>query len=99
MPPLHRQLAALLVCAATFPAQSLAAETYLEIALLVQQTNFSSTVLISSNGTSTFAPGDRSVSWTARCVIGSNNWIIENDFSPNATTTYYFDGTNVLGAQ
>src|ERR1017187_10417409 len=34
--------------------------------------------------------------YTTRCVVGTNAWLLEGDFSRNSTETYWFTGTNLI---
>ena len=34
--------------------------------------------------------------WTARCVVGTNSWLIEGDFLANGRVTWWFTGTNLI---
>ena len=34
--------------------------------------------------------------WNVRCVVGTNSWQMDGDFSSNSQTTYWFTGTNII---
>jgi len=34
--------------------------------------------------------------WTIRCVLGTNSWLIEGDFIANGKETWWFTGTNMI---
>jgi hypothetical protein len=41
-------------------------------------------------------PSVNSFTYTARCVVGTNTWLIEGDFIRNAKATFWFTGTNII---
>jgi hypothetical protein len=41
-------------------------------------------------------PSINSKTYTARCVVGTNTWLIEGDFLMNAKDTWWFTGTNLI---
>lgn len=70
------------------------ASPYLEIRLSVVQTNFGRITL---DAHTTNAVSSTLVNqWTARCMVGRGNWLIEDTYVPGILNTYFFDGTNVL---
>jgi hypothetical protein len=56
---------------------------FLEVQLSVTQTNFN-------------AARQTIGRWSARCVFGTNKWLIESHFVPGQSNLYYFDGTTIL---
>ena len=34
--------------------------------------------------------------WTIRCVVGTDTWLIEGDFIANGKETWWFTGTNMI---
>ena len=71
------------------------ASPYLELSLRIIQTNFHYAKML-GNGTSNAAPQERVRQWSARCTVGGSDWLIQSAAVPNAVSTYFFDGTNVL---
>jgi hypothetical protein len=69
----------------TSPSQ---AQRYTEIAAEVE------IVYYAAKGTNEFVV-DKDLTYPVKCVVGSNEWRIEEGFSINAETIYYFDGTNL----
>ncbi len=34
--------------------------------------------------------------WNVQCIVGTNSWQMDGDFTSNSQTTYWFTGTNIL---
>lgn len=70
---------------------------YYEIQLQISQTNlyYTNSYHTNTNRTEAVVAKERTFSYTARCVFGPSKWLIETHFSPSATHTYHFDGTNI----
>jgi hypothetical protein len=43
-----------------------------------------------------YSVGAKPYHWVVRCVVGTNSWQMDGDFSSNARTTYWFTGTNII---
>jgi hypothetical protein len=41
-------------------------------------------------------PSAHTQTWTTHCVVGTNTWLIEGNFSPNKKETWWLAGTNFI---
>ena len=81
-----------LVCYLSFETTTAEAQDYVEITAEVEL--FSSQSNGSAAGTQRL---DRRFSLV--CIVGTNKWRIENNFSKNAQTKWLFDGTNIYDSR
>ena len=76
------------VSAVAVVPSSVWAQRYLEITAEIEMT---SNWLKDTNG----AAIERRTTNHVKCIVGTNEWRIDNDFSMNGRNAYFFDGTNV----
>jgi hypothetical protein len=82
----------LVVGAIMLATVSNAEDYYVSIKFNISQTNFAA-VAHGSNQKESYI--NKVKYWDAKCTVGLNTWLIESDFTPGITSTYYFDGTHV----